>query len=77
MYNEMSVTLISVSHDTVVNNKHEEQIRHYYVNFQQDTCTKTKRSSASSWQEEGDQDDEVVWGKITIHLYCAHLISPR
>ena len=34
MYNEMSVTLISVSHDTVVSNKHEEQTRHYYVNFQ-------------------------------------------
>ena len=31
----MSVTLISVSHDTVVSNKHEEQTRHYYVNFQQ------------------------------------------
>ena len=30
----MSVTLISVSHDTVVSNKHEEQTRHYYVNFQ-------------------------------------------
>ena len=35
MYNEMSVTLISVSHDTVVSNKHEERTRHYYVNFQQ------------------------------------------
>ena len=31
----MSVTLMSVSHDTVVSNKHEEQTRHYYVNFQQ------------------------------------------
>ena len=31
----MSVTLISVSHDTVVSNKHEERTRHYYVNFQQ------------------------------------------
>ena len=31
----MSVTLISVSHDTIVSNKHEERIRHYYVNFQQ------------------------------------------
>ena len=30
----MSVTLISVSHDTVVSNKHEERTRHYYVNFQ-------------------------------------------
>ena len=29
----MSVTLISVSHDTIVSNKHEEQTRHYYVNF--------------------------------------------
>ena len=35
MYNEMSVTLISVSHNTVVSNKHEERTRHYYVNFQQ------------------------------------------
>ena len=26
--------LISVSHDTVVSNKHEEWTRHYYVNFQ-------------------------------------------
>ena len=34
MYNEMSVTLISVSHDTVVSNKHEERTRHYYVIFQ-------------------------------------------
>ena len=31
MYNEMSVTLISVSHDTAVSNKHEERTRHYYV----------------------------------------------
>ena len=31
----MSVTLISVSHDTVVSNKHEERTRRYYVNFQQ------------------------------------------
>ena len=30
----MSVMLISVSHDTVVSNKHEERTRHYYVNFQ-------------------------------------------
>ena len=37
MYNEMSVTLISVSHDTVVSNKHEERTRHYYVIFQH--CT--------------------------------------
>ena len=35
MYNEMSVTLISVSYDTVVSNKHEERTRHYYVIFQQ------------------------------------------
>ena len=35
MYNEMSVMLISVSHDTVVSNKHEERTRHYYVIFQQ------------------------------------------
>ena len=34
MYNEMSVMLISVSHDTVVSNKHEERTRHYYVIFQ-------------------------------------------
>ena len=33
MYNEMSVMLISVSHDTVVSNKHEERTRHYYVIF--------------------------------------------
>ena len=33
LYNEMSVMLISVSHDTVVSNKHEERTRHYYVNF--------------------------------------------
>ena len=31
----MSVTLISVSQDTVVSNKHEERTRHYYVIFQQ------------------------------------------
>ena len=31
----MSVALISVSQDTVVSNKHEEQTRHYYVIFQQ------------------------------------------
>ena len=31
----MLVMLISVSHDTVVNDKHEERTRHYYVNFQQ------------------------------------------
>ena len=30
----MSVTLISVSQDTVVSNKHEERTRHYYVIFQ-------------------------------------------
>ena len=30
----MSVTLISVSHDTIVSNNHEEWTRHYYVNFQ-------------------------------------------
>ena len=29
----MSVTLISVSHDTVVSNKHEERTKHYYVIF--------------------------------------------
>ena len=29
--------LISVSHDTIVSNKHEEQTRHYYVNFQHST----------------------------------------
>ena len=32
----MLVMLISVSHDTIVSNKHEEQTRHYYVNFQQE-----------------------------------------
>ena len=30
----IGVTLISVSHDTVVSNKHEERTRHYYVIFQ-------------------------------------------
>ena len=30
----MSVMLISVSYDTIVSNKHEEQTRHYYINFQ-------------------------------------------
>ena len=39
MYNGMSVTLISVSYNTVVSNKHEEQTRHYYVIFQQDEPT--------------------------------------
>ena len=34
----MSVTLISVSQDTVVSNKHEERTRHYYVIFQQQQC---------------------------------------
>ena len=28
------IYLMNVSHDTVVSNKHEEQTRHYYVNFQ-------------------------------------------
>ena len=37
MYNEMSVTLISVSHDTAVSNRHEERTRHYYVIFQHST----------------------------------------
>ena len=32
----MSVTLISVSHDTIVSNKHEGQTRHYYVIFPTD-----------------------------------------
>ena len=35
----MSVMLIGVSHDTVVNNKHAEQTRHYYLNFQQSSLT--------------------------------------
>ena len=30
----MSVMLISVSHNTIVSNKHEEWTRHYYINFQ-------------------------------------------
>ena len=30
----MSVMLTSVSHDTVISNKHEERTRHYYVIFQ-------------------------------------------
>ena len=30
----MSVMLMSVSYDTIVNNKHEEQTRYYYVDFQ-------------------------------------------
>ena len=33
--------LISVSHDTIVSNKHEEQTRHYYVNFQHHGCPQT------------------------------------
>ena len=33
----MSAMLISVSHDTIVSNKHEERTRHYYVNFQHST----------------------------------------
>ena len=47
MYNEMSVMLISVSHDTVVSNKHEERTRHYYVIFQQpDPVQEIQRLSA-------------------------------
>ena len=29
------IYLMNVSYDTVVSNKHEEQTRHYYVDFQQ------------------------------------------
>ena len=39
----MSVMLISVSQDTVVSNKHEEQTRHYYVIFQQTGQVSTVR----------------------------------
>ena len=46
----MSVTLISVSHDTVVSNKHEEQTRHYYVNFQHVLCEYLTGSHAT-WSE--------------------------
>ena len=28
------IYLMNVSHNTIVSNKHEEQTRHYYVNFQ-------------------------------------------
>ena len=49
MYTEMSVTLISVSHDTVVSNKHEEWTRHYYVNFQHSCMEKRLEQSITSW----------------------------
>ena len=52
MYNEMSVTLISVSHDTVVSNKHEERTRHYYVIFQHSGQDKTSNVD--------DEEDEEV-----------------
>ena len=48
----MSVTLISVSHDTVVSNKHEEQTRHYYVNFQH-TGRTIVLSSSLTWGRSG------------------------
>ena len=51
----MSVTLIGVSHDTVVSNKQEEQTRHYYVNFQHHhpwtlllRCSHRQRTPAAS-----------------------------
>ena len=31
------IYLMNVSHDTIVSNKHEEQTRYYYVNFQHST----------------------------------------
>ena len=31
------IHLMNVSHDTIVSNKHEEQTRHYYVDFQHST----------------------------------------
>ena len=43
----MSVMLISVSHDTIVSNKHEEQTRHYYVNFQH--LSLTQNNSQQCW----------------------------
>ena len=52
----MSVTLISVSHDTVVSNKHEERTRHYYVNFQQnDDDNNDDKLKKISNESEGDQ----------------------
>ena len=44
----MSVTLISVSHNTIVSNKHEEQTRHYYVNFQQTDAIQIIRDHITS-----------------------------
>ena len=46
----MSVTLISVSYDTVVSNKHEEQTRHYYVNFQQKSNALISEFHTMGWK---------------------------
>ena len=53
MYNEMSVTFISVSHDTVVSNKHEERTRHYYVIFQHVRPLESRYSSLDERKTEG------------------------
>ena len=53
MYNEMSVTLISVSHDTVVSNKHEERTRHYYVIFPTPSCKPVKSLLTNTWRQDG------------------------
>ena len=45
----MSVTLISVSHNTIISNKHEEQTRHFYVDFQQEKLTKSIWCSPCEW----------------------------
>ena len=47
--------LISVSHDTVVSNKHEEQTRHYYINFQHQLLYLVH------WLGYQGTDDETSW----------------
>ena len=47
----MSVSLISVSQDTVVSNKHEERTRHYYVIFPTGTLERRLDMSATrAWE---------------------------
>ena len=62
----MLVMLISVSHDTIVSNKHEEQTRHYYVNFQQERPMKNCCSEEHSggWEYgryQGPLGHEECW----------------
>ena len=54
--------LISVSHDTVVSNKHEEQIRHYYANFQHINA---------SWQNHHG-DYGLIWWSTHVYLCQQH-----